>query len=104
MAYDFDKIIYLGKESNKIEETQVLGVNKKSYVKYINKTINNNHLDINKFKLIIFKLTPKLTIPYGINKRQLMRMRKKVKENKQLRLTRKIKIKLEFLINKYSAN
>lgn len=99
-----DKIVYLGKESNKIEESQVLGVNKKSYVKYINKVVNINYPDINKYKLLIFKLTPKLTIPYGINKRQLTRMRKKVKENKPLRLTKKIKIKLEFLINKHSIN
>ena len=98
-----DKIVYLGKESNKIEETQVLGVNKKSYVKYINKTINN-HPDINKYKLLIFKLTPKLTIHYGINKRQLTRMRKKIKDNKPLNLTRKIKLRLDFLINKDTVN
>ena len=100
MAYDFDKIVYLGKESNKIEETQVLGVNKNSYSKYINR-VNSNQLNINLIKQLIFKLKPKEAKKYGILKLQLMRMRKKIKENKPLNLSNKTRIKLYLLIIKY---
>jgi len=47
---------------------------------------------------LILSLKPKEAKKYGILKLQLIRMKKKIKSNKPLRLTRKIKIELSNII------
>lgn len=62
----------IGKESNELEESEVLGLDEKSYVKYA------SQIDIRK----ILQMTPKEAKKAGISKIQLNRMKKAIRNGK----------------------
>ena len=81
------EIEHIGKESNNLEETEVIGVSDNDYVIYDNKSEQ-------KITDVIQKLTPKQAKVVGISKRNLRYLRKKVKEGKKVVLKKKTIYKL----------
>lgn len=67
-----DRIIVIGKESNSLEESEILGLDENSY-----QIFENQSLDIEK---IIQNLTPKEAKSIGISKNQLYRMNKSIRD------------------------
>ena len=80
-------IEHIGKESNNLEESEVIGVSNNDYVIYDNKTEQ-------KIADVIKRLTPKQAKQIGISKRNMRYLRKKVKEHKWIKLKRKTWLKL----------
>ena len=66
-----NRIIVIGKESNSLEESEILGLDENSY-----QIFENQSLDIKK---IILNLTPKGAKSIGISKNQLYRMKKSIR-------------------------
>ena len=57
-----DKIRYIGKESNNLDETLVIGINDQSYLEYVN---------LDKLKQWILTLKPKDVMDKGISQQAL---------------------------------
>lgn len=77
-------IVYIGKESNNLEDSEALGVNDGSYVRY-----QNNQIPVQK----ILDLKPKEAKKYGFSKTQLSRIKKSLicgKYNFQMKTLQKI--------------
>jgi len=70
-----DRIRYIGKESNNINEASVLGIDDNSYLEYDN---------IEDFKQLILSLKPKDVRDKGISERELNRQKAKIRNGKQL--------------------
>jgi len=70
-----DRIRYIGKESNNINEAYVLGIDDNSYLEYDN---------IEDFKQWILSLKPKDVRDKGISERELKRQKAKIRNGKQL--------------------
>jgi len=70
-----DRIRYIGKESNNIDEASVLGIDDDSYLEYEN---------IEDFKQWILSLKPKDVRDKGISERELKRQKAKIRKGKQL--------------------
>jgi hypothetical protein len=86
-------ILYIGKESNRLEETTVLGVQEEDYVIYPKEEdLQTKVQNLNDF---ILSLTEKKAAIYGINPRQLIRWKNMIANGKPLRLYGKSKRKLE---------
>jgi hypothetical protein len=82
-----DRIRYIGKESNNLDETSVLGVDDQSYLEYVN---------LDEFKQWILTLKPKDVMDKGILKRTLYKIKHRIKEGKILNpKTKIIKILLQ---------
>ncbi|MGC8652167.1 MAG: hypothetical protein ACP5UH_02870 [Candidatus Micrarchaeia archaeon] len=75
---DIGDIEHIGKESNNLEETEVIGVSDNDYVIYNNKTEK-------KIADVIKRLTPKRAKQIGLSKRNLRYLRKKIKEGKTIK-------------------
>ena len=75
-------IEHIGKESNNLEESEVLGVSDNDYVIYDNKTEQ-------KISDVIKNMTTKDAKRIGLSKRHLFRLKKKIKEGKKIVLKRK---------------
>lgn len=84
---DIGDIEHIGKESNNLEETEVIGVSDNDYVIYDNKCEQ-------KITDVIQKLTPKRAKQMGISKRNLRYLKMKVREGKKIVLKRKTLKKL----------
>ncbi|MGI0100268.1 MAG: hypothetical protein ACREBH_00890, partial [Candidatus Micrarchaeaceae archaeon] len=84
---DIDGIEHIGKESNNLEETEVIGVSDNDYVVYDNKT-EQRIMDI------IKDMTTKDARRIGLSKRHLFRLKKKVKQGKEIVLKKKTLNKL----------
>lgn len=85
-------IIHIGKESNNLEESEVMGVGSESYEMYE----NLEELD-EKFRKIsdkILELKPKDVKNVGISKQTLWNCKKKIGQNQFNRISNKIKIQL----------
>ena len=80
-------IEHIGKESNNLEESEVIGVSDDDYVIYDNKLEQ-------KIADVIKKLTPKQAKQIGISKRNMCYLKKKLKTKKQIVLERKMLKKL----------
>jgi hypothetical protein len=80
-------IEHIGKESNNLEESEVIGVSDNDYVIYDNKTEQ-------KIADVIKKLTPKQAKQIGISKRNMRYLKKKIKNDKKIVLKRKTLNKL----------
>ena len=80
-------IEHIGKESNNLEESEVIGVSDSDYVIYDNK-IEQKIIDV------IKNMTTKDAKRIGLSKRQLFRLKKKIKEGKKIVLKRKTLKKL----------
>ena len=76
-----DKIRYIGKESNNLDEASVLGIDDDSYLEYEN---------IEDFKQLILLLKPKDVKDKGILKRTLYKIKHKIKQGKALNPKTKI--------------
>jgi len=70
-----DRIRYIGKESNNIDEASVLGIDNNSYLEYEN---------IEDFKQWILSLKPKDVKDKGISEREQKRQKAKIRKGKQL--------------------
>ena len=70
-----DRIRYIGKESNNIDEASVLGIDVISYIEYEN---------VEDFKQWILSLKPKDVRDKGISERELKRQKAKIRNGKQL--------------------
>lgn len=89
-------ITHIGKESSNLDETEIIGVQDDSYQKYF--TPGNLRMYEEDLRKTILNLRPKTAKKHGISKRELMYLRRKVKDNKPLRLTRKIRERLDRII------
>ncbi len=78
---------HIGKESNNLEESEVIGVSDNDYVIYDNKSEQ-------KITDVIRNLKPKQAKQIGISKRNLRYLRKKVREGKRMVLKTKTLNKL----------
>ncbi len=82
-----DDIEHIGKESNNLEESEVIGVSDNDYVIYDNKTEQ-------KIREVIKNMTTKDARRIGLSKMQMFRLKKKIKEGKKIELKRKTLHKL----------
>jgi len=76
-----DRIRYIGKESNNINEASVLGIDDDSYIEYEN---------IEDFKQWILSLKPKDVRDKGISKMVLWKIKNKIKLDRKLNPKTKI--------------
>jgi len=88
-----NSVIHIGKETNNLEETEVVGVQKDDYQVYQNEKVREEKLEET-----IMALTPKTTKKYGISRMQLYRWKKKIREREELRLYKKTRGKIGKLI------
>ena len=89
-----NRIRYIGKESNNIDEASVLGINYDSYLKYEN---------IEDFKQWILSLKPKDVKDKGISERGLRNFKQKIKNGKGFKNRSKIaRILFEYYKSKLS--
>ena len=84
---DIGEIEHIGKESNNLEESEVIGVSDNDYVIYDNKTEQ-------KISDVIKNMTTKDARRIGLSKRHLFRLKKRIKEGKKIALKRKTLKKL----------
>lgn len=85
-----DKIRYIGKESNNLDETLAMGIDDDSYLEYENKE---------EFKNWVLSLKPKDVKDKGISKRGLNNFKKKIREKNVLKNKSKI-VKILFFLYK----
>jgi len=76
-----DKIRYIGKESNNLDESQVMGIKDDSYLEYVN---------LEEFREWLLALKPKDVKDNGISERTLYKIKFKIKQGKQLNSKTKI--------------
>ena len=76
------EIEHIGKESNNLEESEVIGVSDNDYVIYDNKSAQ-------KITDVIRNMTTKDAKHIGLSKMQMFRLKKKIKEGKNIALKRK---------------
>ena len=84
-------IEHIGKESNNLEESEVIGVSDNDYVIYDNKSEQ-------KITGIIKNMTTKDARHIGLSKRHLFRLKKRIKEGKRIVLKKKTSKKLNKMI------
>jgi len=84
---DIEDIKHIGKESNNLEESEIIGVSDNDYVIYDNRSEQ-------KITDVIKRLTPKQAKQIGISKRNMRYLRKKVKESTKIIFKRKTLNKL----------
>lgn len=89
-----DEIIHIGKESNKLEESDVLGVGKDGYQIYD----EDNGFLTDKVKIFIANVTPGISRKYGICRNELYLIREKVKEGLPLNLQPKTLTRLRTML------
>ena len=82
-----DRIRYIGKESNNLDESQVIGIDDDSYIEYEN---------LNEFYDWVLTLKPKDVKDNGISERTLYKIKLKIKQGKRLNpKTKIVKILIE---------
>ena len=86
-----DRIGYIGKESNNIDEAPVLGIDDDSYLKYEN---------IEDFKQWILSLKPKDVKDKGISKQTLWNIKKRIRKNEMKYRSKAFKGNLQSLSRK----
>ncbi len=84
------EIEHIGKESNNLEESEVIGVSDNDYVIYDNKS-EQKIIDV------IKNMTTKDAMRIGLSKMQMFRLKKKIKDGKKIVLKRKTAKKLHRL-------
>ena len=84
-----DRIRYIGKESNNLDDTSVLGIDKDSYLEYEN---------LREFHDWILSLKPKDVKDKGISKMALWKVKEKIRHGSRLNLKTKI---VKILIESY---
>jgi len=86
LVIDKDSIKYIGKESNELEISDILGVSEEDTLEYVNHQ--------KKLKVIIEKLTLDEAVKVGISRRMYFYMKKKIMRQGYLRLKEKTLQKL----------
>ena len=87
LSFVIGEIEHIGKESNNLEESEVIGVSDNDYVIYDNKTEQ-------KIANVIKNMTTKDARRIGLSKRHLFRLKKGIKEGKKIVLKSKTVKKL----------
>ncbi len=89
-------VIYTGKESNNLEESEIIGVQEDDNVIYDDKVTDKNVLKQGKNSVknkeiirIIMQMTYKQAANIRLSKRQLLRLRKKLRNHELIRLRKK---------------
>lgn len=90
-------ILHIGKESNNLDENEILGLDSKSYAVYENK----EEFDRKLRDLIprILELKPKDVKRFGISRQTLWNIKNKIKTNQLHRISNKLKISIVILEN-----
>ena len=86
------EVNHIGKESNNLNESEIIGVSDNDYVIYDNKTEQ-------KIIEVIRNMTTKDAKRIGLSKMQMFRLKKKVQQGKQIILKKKTLKKLMKYIN-----
>lgn len=94
MQIQVNRIIHIGKESNKLEESNVLGVDENGYQIYD----EDNGFLTDKVKEFIENVTPGISRRYGICRNELYLLRTKVKEGVPLNLQPKTLTRLRTML------
>ena len=81
-----DSIHYIGKESNELETSDVVGVSSDDTIQYVNYQ--------KRLRKIIENHTLKKVLEIGISRRTFFYLKKKIKEGKQIKLKKKISKKI----------
>ncbi len=87
-----DRIRYIGKESNNLDEVNVLGIDDSTYMEYDNS---------NEFYNWILLLKPRTIKEWGISKIGLKKVKQKIRNGKGLKYKSKI---IKILYNKYKES
>ncbi|MDE2589861.1 MAG: hypothetical protein KGL95_09395, partial [Patescibacteria group bacterium] len=82
-------IVHIGKESNNLEESEVLGTSSDSYEIYEN--IENIEQRFIKIAKDVLKLNPRDVKKFGISKQTLWNVKRKIKLNQYNKISNKIK-------------
>ena len=77
-----DKVIHIGKESNNLDESEIIGVSDSDYVIYDN-------VDNNRITSVIQKMKSKDARRIGLSKRHLFRLKKRLKRGLKIELRKK---------------
>lgn len=85
------KIVHIGKESNNLEESDVLGVDSDSYQTY--EKVEDLASKFMKISDMVLKLNPKGVKKIGISRQTLWNVDKKIRLNQFNRISNNIKIK-----------
>lgn len=83
-------IIHIGKESNELEESEMLGVGSDSYETY--EDVRNLDEKFKKIAPSVLKLKPKDVKKFGISKQTLWNVKKKIISRQLCRISSNIKI------------
>ena len=94
-------MVYIGKESNNLEESEVIGVQEDDNVIYDDKIMDKTAIKQDKTSVknqniirIIIQMTPKQASLARISKRQVIRWRKKLRNHEPIMLRKKTVRKL----------
>lgn len=90
-----DNIEYIGKESNNLEETEIMGVSDNDFVIYSDDKDNNKTND--KIKHFIENMTNEQAKRIGISRSNLFYLKEKVGKGEKIRLKKKTIRKLMLL-------
>lgn len=82
LEIDKNCIKYIGKESNELEESEVVGVSKEDTLEYVNQQ--------EKLRKIIGNLTLEKVLEIGMSRREFFYLKKKCENNRQITLKEKI--------------
>lgn len=83
-------IIHIGKESNELEESELLGVGSGSYETY--EDVKNLDAKFKKIAPSILKLKPKDVKKFGISKQTLWNVKRKIRMNQIIRISNNTKV------------
>ena len=87
-------IIHMGKESNKLEESDILGVKPNNYERYDTSIVT----DLTKLKYTLFHLTPKMAERYRIPRHVLYSLQDKIKRGMLDKIPDDIRMKLWMIL------
>ena len=73
-----ERIRYIGKESNNLDEASIIGVNEDDYTEY---TKDHEIVNSVEFKLWVLSLRPKDVRNKGISKQTLWNIKKRIRKN-----------------------
>lgn len=96
MTMDASSINYIGKETNELEESEILGAFEENYAKY-------SQMDESKLKQLILGIKKPDASKYGLSERNLTYLKNKIRNNKPFRLKDRTKKRLIRLITSVAS-
>lgn len=89
-------VVHIGKESNELDDTEVLGIGKETYTTYV------SYVElIMQHRELILNLRPKDAAPFGIMKEVLRNVKRSIMNKTLWRLSRKTKVRLLKIIERH---